>query len=64
MKRKRVWALDKPRKRVVSASHLTQGGRGGGGVLGEDRSGNLGAGLPALALRFLPSLRGRRQRGV
>lgn len=40
---------------------------GGGyweGQLREDSSGDLGAGLPALALRFLPFLPGRRERGV
>lgn len=42
----------------------SSGGGGLGGQLREDSSGGLGAGLPALALRFLPSLPGRRERGV
>lgn len=45
-------------KRVNPAGHLTLRG------LGEDSSRDLGAGLPALALRFLPSLSGERERGV
>lgn len=45
-------------KRANPASHLA--GKG----LREDGSGDLGAGLPALALRFLPSLQGRRERSV
>lgn len=45
-------------ERDTPASHLTWKG------LGEDCSGDTGAGLPALALRFLPSLSGRRERAV
>ena len=45
-------------ERDTAASHLTWKG------LGEDCSGDPGAGLPALALRFLPSLSGSRERGV
>lgn len=45
-------------ERVISASHLTLRG------MGEDSSGGLRAGLPAVALRFLPSLPGRREKVV
>lgn len=45
-------------ERVIPANRLTLRG------LGEDSYGGLRAGLPALALRFLPSLPGRRERVV
>lgn len=45
-------------KRVNPAGHFTMRG------LGEDSSRDLGTGLPTLALRFLTSLHGERERGL